>query len=549
MQQTTNYKFNQPELSDYADIQPVSENFEIADTELKKAEDHREDGDIHVTAEKKAEWDAKASGEVAGDLAEHTGDSTIHVTAGDKKKWNGYKTIVTLNHVKSSTVHQLTGLTGVSGLVSCIFTATDTFTAGDTVTVDGTAYTIQLSSGDAPADKLFVSGASVPIVVDKGNKKVNFKAGGGYVKGDIIAAENLELSLGNFSKLDMIPGFAQQYVSPYTRLEIDNQANFTKQCIVTYNINTGSRLIVFKHGSYVDVLTPLGAKVSRLSNFDADDDIIDASGFGLIMVARNNSTFGYDIIRNRDLGFYAGYSTILTAKNFIAIIDPSSWATYNAQWCYFSGSSWSVSFGTTYDLSGANKIALSKNCVMFYTSLSSGKMYVFERTSNKRIKNISAANLAINPSNLDAESVYAITFPEETKYYVVRNSGIVDFCTFDPEANTVSVLKSDVGYHGISGNAQPIGSKGFLIHGYKKDSSGITYGLIEALADGTLLNFWKYNNDSDSETGKYALLTSSGWHCLFANGEDLFRFPTVRSGALSIGLCGKDSYKVLEVVK
>lgn len=88
MQQTTNYKFNQPELSDYADIQPVSENFEIADTELKKAEDHREDGDIHVTAEKKAEWDAKAPGEVAGDLAAHTGNSTIHVTAGDKKKWN-----------------------------------------------------------------------------------------------------------------------------------------------------------------------------------------------------------------------------------------------------------------------------------------------------------------------------------------------------------------------------------------------------------------------------------------------------------------------------
>lgn len=481
-------------------------------------------------------------------------DETVYTQEGDKVSAGvlnelSQNAIWPLQYAKSGTTHQLTGLTAVSGVVSCVFTATADFAAGDTVTVDGTAYEIQLSSGDAASDNLFVSGATVSVILDTEGKKVNFKAGGGYVKGDVIAAENLEPSLGNFSKLDMIPEYAQQYVSPYTRLEIDNQANFTEQCIVTYNINTGSRLIVFKHGSYVDVLTPLGAKVSRLSGFDADNDIIDKSGFGLIMAARGNSTYGYDIIRNRDLGFYAGYSTVLTAKNFIAIIDPSSGATHNAEWCYFSGQSWSGRFGTDYALGDANAIALSKNCVMFYSSLISGKMYVFNRTSNKRIKNINAANLAINPVNLEADSVYAITFPEETKYFVMRKSGIVDLCTFDPEANTVSVIKSDVGYYGISGNAQPIGSKGFLIHGYKKDSSGTTYGLIEALADGTLLNFWQYNEDYDSETRQYAIPTSSGWHCLFSNGEDLFRFPTIRSGTLSIGLCGKESYKVLEVVK
>lgn len=481
-------------------------------------------------------------------------DETVYTQEGDKVSAGvlnelSQNAIWPLQYAKSGTTHQLTGLTAVSGVVSCVFTATADFVAGDTVTVDEEAYAVQLSSGDAPADKLFVSGASVPIVVDKGNKKVNFKTGGGYVKGDIIAAENLEISLGNFSKLDKIPANAQQYIYPYTRLEIDNQANFTKQCIVTYNINTGSRLIVFKHGSYVDVLTPLGAKVSRLSNFDADDDTIDNSGFGLIMAARDNSTYGYDIIRNQGLSFSAGYSTVLTAKNFIAIIDNSSWATHNAEWRYFSEQSWSVTFGADYDLGDANAIALSKNCVMFYRSLSSGKMYVFNRTSNKRIKNINAANLAINPANLEATSVHAITFPEETKYFVVRKSGAVDFCTFDPEANTVSVIKNDVGYYGISGNAQPIGSKGFLIDGYKKDSSGTTYGLIEALADGTLLNFWQYNGDYDSETRQYAIPTSSGWHCLFSNEEDLFRFPTIRGGILSIGLCGKESYKVLEVVK
>lgn len=488
-------------------------------------------------------WFADLQTNLEGDVAANLQNQiTQHVT-------NKNMHIPTLTYSKSGTTHALLGLSGGTGLVSAIFLSTEPFNTGDTFTIDGVPYNIKMSTGETPSDKMFVAGSVNSVVVDTVGKTINFKAGGGYVKGDIIAAENLEPSLGNFSKLDMIPEYAQQYVSPYTQLEIDNQADFTKQCIVTYNINNGSRLIVFKQGSYVDVLTPLGAKVSRLSGFDADNDIIDKSGFGLIMAARNNSTYGYDIIRNRDLGFSAGYSTVLTAKNFIAIIDNSSWATYNAEWCYFSGGSWSTSFGTTYDLGDANAIALSKNCVMFYRSLSSGKMYVFNRTSNKRIKNINAADLAINPANLEADSVHAITFPEETKYFVVRKSGIVDLCTFDPEANTVSVIKSDVGYYGISGNAQLIGSKGFLIDGYKKDSSGTAHGLIEALADGTLLNFWQYGSGYNSETRQYARPTSSGWHCLFLNGEDLFRFPTIRSGALSIGLCGKESYKVLEVVK
>lgn len=124
-------------------------------------------------------------------------DETVYTQEGDKVSAGvlnelSQNAIWPLQYAKSGAVHQLTGLTDVSGVVSCVFTATADFAEGDTVTVDGTAYTIQLSSGDAPADKLFVSGASVAVVVDKGNKKVNFKAGGGYVKGDVIAAENVE---------------------------------------------------------------------------------------------------------------------------------------------------------------------------------------------------------------------------------------------------------------------------------------------------------------------------------------------------------------------
>lgn len=83
-----------------------------------------------------------------------------------------------LTHSKSGTTHALTGLSGVSGTVSCVFTATAGFTAGDTITVDGTAYAIQLSNGEAAEDNLFVSGASVPVVIDTAGKKVNFKAAG-----------------------------------------------------------------------------------------------------------------------------------------------------------------------------------------------------------------------------------------------------------------------------------------------------------------------------------------------------------------------------------
>ena len=122
---------------------------------------------------------SSAAGAVQANLDAHTGNSTIHVTSADKQKWDGYDTVRSLTHSKSGTVHALTGLSGVSGTVSCVFTATAAYAAGDTFTVDGTAYTIQLSNGEEPEDNLFVSGASVPVVVDTAGKKVNFKAGGG----------------------------------------------------------------------------------------------------------------------------------------------------------------------------------------------------------------------------------------------------------------------------------------------------------------------------------------------------------------------------------
>ena len=85
----------------------------------------------------------------------------------------------TLTHSKYGTTHNLAGLSGVSGTVSCVFKATAAFNAGDTIRVDNTGYTIQLSNGEDPEDNLFVSGATVAVIVDKGNYRVNFKAAGG----------------------------------------------------------------------------------------------------------------------------------------------------------------------------------------------------------------------------------------------------------------------------------------------------------------------------------------------------------------------------------
>lgn len=92
------------------------------------------------------------------------------------------KLVYTLGYSKSGTTHKLTGLSGVSGTVSAVFTATAGFSAGDTFTVEGTPYTIQLSNGETAEDNLFVSGATVSVIIDTEAQKINFKAAGGGMK-------------------------------------------------------------------------------------------------------------------------------------------------------------------------------------------------------------------------------------------------------------------------------------------------------------------------------------------------------------------------------
>ena len=156
MEKTTNYQLNKPAASDYATPTPFNDNADIIDAELAKMA-------------------------LATDLTAHTGNANIHVTAAQKTKWDGYETVHTLTHVRSSAtkVHTLSGLGSVTGVVSCQFKATAAFVAGDTFRVNGSTYTLKLQNGETAEDNLFVSGALVSCIIDTAGKTVNFKAAGG----------------------------------------------------------------------------------------------------------------------------------------------------------------------------------------------------------------------------------------------------------------------------------------------------------------------------------------------------------------------------------
>ena len=138
-------------------------------------------------------------------------DETVYTQEGDKVSAGvlnelSQNAIWPLQYTKSGTTHQLTGLTAVSGVVSCVFTATADFVAGDTVTVDGEAYTVQMPDGEAAPDKLFTSGGSVSIVVDKAGKKVNFKSAGGVkLPAGTFVIVKTYVSKDNVSKKFVVP--------------------------------------------------------------------------------------------------------------------------------------------------------------------------------------------------------------------------------------------------------------------------------------------------------------------------------------------------------
>jgi hypothetical protein len=53
---TNNYKLTKPEQTDFYNVDDFNDNMDIIDGELKKAEEHTTDSNVHVTAEEKKAW-------------------------------------------------------------------------------------------------------------------------------------------------------------------------------------------------------------------------------------------------------------------------------------------------------------------------------------------------------------------------------------------------------------------------------------------------------------------------------------------------------------
>ena len=99
-----------------------------------------------------------AAGKLLNLINEHKADASAHVT--------------TLSCTKTGTVYALTGLTATAGIVSCVFKVKDNYHAGDTVTIDGTAYTLRTRDGSALADNAWKMITVIRGIVDINGKRL-----------------------------------------------------------------------------------------------------------------------------------------------------------------------------------------------------------------------------------------------------------------------------------------------------------------------------------------------------------------------------------------
>ena len=126
MEATINYGLKKPAYEDGADIAVLNQNADKVDAELKK------------------------------------------VSGG---------TITTLSCTKTGTVYALTGLSATTGRVPLMFAAPSAYAAGDTVTIDGTAYTLKTTDGSALTTGAWAAGAVITGTADVDNKVLHVEPG------------------------------------------------------------------------------------------------------------------------------------------------------------------------------------------------------------------------------------------------------------------------------------------------------------------------------------------------------------------------------------
>ena len=96
-------------------------------------------------------------------LDAHKSDQTVHMT--------------TLACTKTGTVYALTGLSATTGRVPLMFAAPSAYAAGDTVTIDGTAYTLKTTDGSALTTGAWAAGAVITGTADVDNKVLHVEPG------------------------------------------------------------------------------------------------------------------------------------------------------------------------------------------------------------------------------------------------------------------------------------------------------------------------------------------------------------------------------------
>lgn len=126
-----------------------------------------------------------------------------HVTAEQAGALPG----TTLSCTKSGTVYQLTGLSATAGKVSVLFAVDAVYAAGDTVTIDGTAYKLKTRDGSTLTAGAWAAGSVIPGVADVDNKVL-------YVSASILKnPASLTISQGYGGSSGTYDGSAARSVS------------------------------------------------------------------------------------------------------------------------------------------------------------------------------------------------------------------------------------------------------------------------------------------------------------------------------------------------
>ena len=410
---------------------------------------------------------------------------------------------VNLQYAKSGIVHQLTGLGDVSGTISCVFTATAAFAAGDTFTVDGDPYVIQLSNGEEAEDNLFVSGAAVPVIVDTGAKKINFKAGGGgYQKNDIIAPQYLQTQYEDSTNFHYISTIGDIAVYSTETMNVDPLNQYI-YLISSSQINTFST-----SGSHIaTIASGFDNSYNPYNFFDSNGNLIHYTGsspnyFLRAMSSGSLETF-LSLASYGSLNAYAWYNDMAYIVLSNILYQVGSNAQIIAQ----------------YDISGDGITALpcgvDADGNLYHVSVDSGSYYIIKRTpTGSKIWKVSTSSSA-GGSRMACIGDYMYYF-QGTSIRRISLSGTVDSSFSIP---------SSLSYH--NGNLIPfqIGSTTYLVD----TEQNLIY-------------------DVTQQSQVYASIAQSGVFQAFTEMGQLYWYDGT-TGYMSQCHQPLSGYKVLEVVK